>query len=66
MVSYFCTIGMEDADIVHTIMTIKEMIFCDYCLNDFQYDDLVSNSGVLSADRPYMTDKLPKFHVPKF
>lgn len=68
LVSYFCSIGMEDADIVHSIMTVKEMIHCDYGLNDFQHDDLVSNAGVLDGDRPFMSDKgaLPRLHVPKF
>ena len=35
LVQYFATIGMDDADIVHSIMTVKEMIKCGYCLNEY-------------------------------
>jgi len=45
---------MEDADIVHTIMTIKEMIYCKYGLNEWQRDDVINNSGVLIGDRPFI------------
>ena len=69
--SYFCTLGMDDADIFHSIMTVKEMIHCGYGLNTWQHDDVINNSGVLTGDRPFI-DKgndfggLPRFHVPKF
>lgn len=65
--SYFCTIGMEDADIVHTIMTVKEMIHCDYQLNAFLHDELQSNQGILTGERSFFVDPHnPKFHVPIF
>ena len=67
LVSYFCTIGMEDADIVHSIMSVKEMIFCDYQLNESQHDELESNYGILTGDRSFFVDPHnPKFHVPVF
>jgi hypothetical protein len=49
LVSYFCTVGMQDHDIIHTLMTIKEMINSGYGLNEWQDDDLLNNSGVLTG-----------------
>ena len=62
---------MEDADIFHSIMTVKEMIFCNYGLNEWQQDDVINNSGVLTGERPFVAQAdglggLPRFHVPKF
>lgn len=59
--------GMEDADIVHSVMTVKEMISCGYQLNGSLHDDLVSNEGVLTGDRSFFAEpQNPKFHVPIF
>ena len=67
---------MEDSDIVHTIMAVKEMLYCGYRLNPDQADDLVANAGILTGDMPYIRDNLgqgkstqravPKFHTPNF
>ena len=54
LVQYFATIGMDDADTVHSIMTVKEMIKCGYCLNDYQSNEDVSNHGILTGDRPFI------------
>jgi len=65
---------MDDADIGHTIMTIKDMIYCGYELKECSNGDIV-NSGILRGEMPYIYDKakhegssdyLPKFRVPKF
>jgi hypothetical protein len=45
---------MDDADIFHSIMTVKEMINCNYGLNDWQHDDIINNSGVLTGDRIFI------------
>ena len=74
LVSYFTIMGMEDSDIVHTVMAVKEMLHAGYKLNDQQYDDLVSNAGILNGDVPYLRDDreqrpekiLPKFRAPTF
>jgi len=50
IVQYFSIIGMNDPDILHSVMTIKEMIQGGYCLNG---DDL-DNSGVLTGNRPFI------------
>lgn len=57
---------MEDSDIAHTIMTVKEMIHSGYQLNG-STDHISNNSGVLTGNRPFFaSENLPKFHVPKF
>lgn len=33
IVSYFAIMGMEDSDIIHTVMAVKEMINAGYALN---------------------------------
>lgn len=67
LINYFCIVGMEDADILHSIMTVKEMIHCNYQLNSYLHDDLVSNDGILTGDRAYFADpRNPRFHVPVF
>ena len=53
IVQYFTILGMHDPDIVHSIMTIKEMIYCNYSLNDYQDDDILQNSGILRGERKY-------------
>lgn len=65
---------MDDADIGHTIMSIKEMIYCGYELKEEQ--GVVINAGILKGNMPYINEKmkaesggdstLPKFRVPKF
>ena len=64
---------MDDADIGHTIMSIKDMIYAGYYLKEDQ--GIVINSGILSGNMPYINDqiksdcasvKLPKFRIPKF
>jgi hypothetical protein len=60
-------IGMNDPDILHSICSVKEMIYSGYSLNDHQEDAIVENSGVLSGKTPYIdSGEAPKFHVPKF
>ena len=67
LINYFCIVGMEDADILHSIMTVKEMIYCNYQLNSFLYDDLVSNEGILTGDMAFFSDQRnPRFHLPIF
>jgi len=59
-------VGMEDPDIVHSMMSVKEMIFKNYQLNAYT-DDIANNSGVLTGNRPFIyPNALPKFHVPNF
>ena len=63
---------MDDADIGHTIMTVKDMIYSGYDLKEVNGD--IVNSGILRGEMPYIYDKakpecnsdLPKFRVPKF
>ena len=64
---------MDDADIGHTIMTVKDMIYCGYELKENNGE--ITNSGILRGEMPYIYDKLkpertteqlPKFKVPKF
>ena len=64
---------MHDKDILNTLMTVKEMIYCEYGLNCFQLDNLVNNSGILTANRPYFCQTGKKcckcdqtFQVPTF
>jgi hypothetical protein len=54
IVQYFSILGMNDPDILHSIMAVKEMIYCRYCLND---DQDVENSGVLYGERPYFAEE---------
>jgi hypothetical protein len=65
---------MDDADIGHTIMTVKDMIYSGYQLKESANGDIL-NSGILTGEMPYIYDKtkhegnsdyLPKFRVPKF
>jgi hypothetical protein len=65
---------MDDADIGHSIMTIKDMIYCGYDLKENPNGEIV-NSGILTGQMPYIydqnkhdisSDALPKFRVPKF
>lgn len=57
---------MDDPDIAHTILTVKEMICFKYELNNNK-DPITNNSGILTGDRPYLHSLgLPKFHVPLF
>lgn len=53
IVQYFTILGMHDPDIVHSLMTIKEMIYSGYCLNDYHSDDILHNSGILKGERVY-------------
>lgn len=46
LASYFCTIGMQDTDIIHTIMAVKEMIACEYVI-----DAEIDNSQILTGER---------------
>ena len=46
LASYFCTIGMQDTDIMHTIMAVKEMIYCNYVV-----DSEIDNSEILTGSR---------------
>ena len=64
-------IGMDDADIAHSIMTVKEMEHKGYGLNGKV--DVMSNDGILTGDRPFIQSPLkrelkniPQFKVPKF
>lgn len=73
-------VGMDDADALHTVMSVKEMIYCGYGLNEHQMDAKITNHGILTGDRPFIGDtrifaktrsfgkeqeKLPRFAVPK-
>ena len=40
---------MDDSDIAHSIMTVKEMEHANYGLNDHYYDEFLSNHGILSG-----------------
>lgn len=62
---------MDDADIAHSIMTVKEMEYKGYGLND-KFNEM-SNHGILSGERPYISPpfknqlkNIPQFKVPKF
>ena len=44
---------MDDADIAHSIMTVKEMEYKRYGLNE-KYNEM-SNHGILTGDRPYIS-----------
>lgn len=46
LASYFCTIGMMDTDVIHTIMAVKEMIYCGY-----QIEKGINNSEILTGER---------------
>lgn len=64
LVQYFSIIGMDDPDILHSMMSIKEMIYMKYEINEHT-DDIANNSGILTGDRPYIKrGNLPKYHVP--
>jgi hypothetical protein len=65
-IQYFSLVGMDDADIAHSLMSVKEMIYSGYQLNGYK-DDIANNAGVLSGSRPYIVENgWQKFHVPKF
>lgn len=52
---------MDDPDITHTLMTVKEMIHADFGLNNLK-DEIGNNSGILSGKRAYYGQlNLPKF-----
>lgn len=46
---------MDDADIGHTIMTVKDMIYCKYELKEINGE--ITNSGILRGEMPYIYDK---------
>lgn len=46
---------MDDADIVYTIMAVKEMIHYGYELNEAQFDDLIANGVILDGELPFDT-----------
>jgi hypothetical protein len=50
---YFATVGMDDADIAHSIMAVKEMIHYGYELNDAQFDELIANGVILDGELPF-------------
>ena len=66
---------MDDADIGHTIMTVKDMVYSGYDLKESSNGDIV-NSGILRGEMPYIpydkstqegsSNYLPRFKVPKF
>lgn len=47
---------MDDADALHSVMTVKEMIYSGYGLNPNQLDAKISNHGILTGDRPFIGD----------
>lgn len=57
LAQYFATIGMEDADIVYTVMAVKEMIHYGYELNDAQFDDLIANGVILDGELPFCKEQ---------
>jgi hypothetical protein len=73
LVSYYCSVGMRESDIIHSLMTVKEMIYCGYQLNEYLFDDMVNNSKILTGEREFFEtdpqtgiDTVPKWHVPVF
>ena len=56
LIQYFATVGMDDADALHTVMSVKEMIYSGYGLNEHQMDAKLSNHGILTGDRPFVGD----------
>ena len=38
LVQYFAIVGMDDADALYTVMTVKEMLYSGYGLNPNQLD----------------------------
>ena len=58
---------MDDPDIAHSCMSIKEMVHFGYELNEFQSCDIANNSDILTGKRSYFKQYgLPRLHVPKF
>jgi len=49
-------VGMDDADIGHSIMTVKDMIYSGYDLKESSNGDII-NSGILRGEMPYIYDK---------
>jgi len=73
LVSYYCSIGMREADIIHSVMTTKEMLHCGYSLNEYLFDEKVNNSQILTGERRFFEvdpntglDVTPRWHVPVF
>ena len=65
---------MDDADIGHSVMTIKDMIYSGYDLKESTNGEII-NAGILTGQMPYIydpskhdasSDTLPRFRVPKF
>lgn len=47
---------MDEADIFHTIMVIKELEKFNCGLNQFQFDDMLANPDILNGERVYSSD----------
>jgi hypothetical protein len=45
---------MDDADILHSIMSVKEMISIGYTLNANHNCDISNNCGLLSGNQPFI------------
>ena len=72
LATYYCDIGLDDADVLYSLMAIKEMEFCGYGLNEMDECSILNNSGILVGNRKFISkngcrDALyPPFHVPLF
>lgn len=58
---------MEDADILHSLMTVKEMIQQNYGPGSISMDELLPSSGAWTGEGPQtIGEPLPRFIAPVF
>ena len=73
LISYWCQIGLDDSDSLHSLMAVKEMIYAGYGVNANYDCKQTTNSGILIGDREFIDSEItadykakPRFHVPLF
>ena len=54
---------MDEDDILHNIMNIKEIEMLESGLNQYQYDDMIANPEILTGERVYNDDLKASFFM---
>ena len=61
---------MEDADVLHSLLTVKEMIQSNYGPGNELFDELLPSSGAWTGEGPQTigqySEPLPRFMAPIF